>query len=153
MIHTSLSRSFSKKWRATWLGKIFRSIFSLCSLNSFISLISSFAWTRHRKSSLAVYSSCSFRKERKAKIRPNNMSTHRIVILLVLPWKCFNNGGNVSDLERIWFHWQKKREFSCSVYVEYLREILGQITFVLLLPWSVARKFYCYFPFKHLSDI
>lgn len=65
LTRTSLSRSFSRKWRATWLGKIFRSMFSLCSLSSFISLISSFAWTRHRKSSLAVYSSCSFRKKKR----------------------------------------------------------------------------------------
>lgn len=55
---TSLSRSFSRKWRATWLGRMFRSMFSLCSLSSFISLISSLAWTRHRKSRRAVYSSC-----------------------------------------------------------------------------------------------
>lgn len=55
---TSLSRSFSRKWRATWLGRMFLSMFSLCSLSSFISLISSLAWTRHRKSRRAVYSSC-----------------------------------------------------------------------------------------------
>lgn len=54
---TSLSRSFSRKCRATWLGRMFLSMFSLCSRSSFISLISSLAWTRHKKSSRAVYSS------------------------------------------------------------------------------------------------
>lgn len=39
------------------------------------------------------------------------------------------------------------------MYVKCLREILGQITFVMLLLLSVARKFHCYVRFKHLSDI
>ncbi len=56
-LSTSLSLSFSRKWRATWLGRMFRSMFSLCSRSSLISFISSFACTRHRKSRRAVYSS------------------------------------------------------------------------------------------------
>lgn len=56
-LSTSLSLSFSRKWRATWLGRMFRSMFSLCSRSSRISFISSFACTRHRKSRRAVYSS------------------------------------------------------------------------------------------------
>lgn len=63
---TSLSRSFSRKCRATWLGRMFLSMFSLCSRSSFISLISSLAWTRHRKSRRAVYSNWRQKNEGRA---------------------------------------------------------------------------------------
>lgn len=86
---TSLSLSFSRKCRATWLGKMFRSMFSLCSLSSFISLISSLACTRQRKSKRAVYSSCSEEEEKK---------TYKLLEDAVCSTKVW--GGGKASLER-----------------------------------------------------
>lgn len=87
---TSLSRSFSRKCRATWLGRMFLSMFSLCSRSSFISLISSLAWTRHRKSSRAVYSNWRQKNEGRA---PQISNCHKSETLVRSATVCSSTSG------------------------------------------------------------